>query len=188
MAKSKSKKSAESSSSVSVTVAGVEYTFSPPTANAWMRYMQKASDDKLEVGKRELVQVCCSSHTPDEIIALLRKKPALIRPLKEALEELSVGDLESVITDHDSVEVSLKGQSFVVGGPDYEKWEKFQSDLGKKNTRTYEQIKALVIELCEGDKAGLSVLLDKYPGAANIIFDDITQLAGAGLEIIVKKG
>ncbi len=159
MAKSKSKKSAESSSSVSVTVAGVEYTFSPPTANAWMRYMQKASDDKLEVGKRELVQVCCSSHTPDEIISLLRKKPALIRPLKEALEELSVGDLESVITD-----------------------------LGKKNTRTYEQIKALVIELCEGDKAGLSVLLDKYPGAANIIFDDITQLAGAGLEIIVKKG
>jgi len=163
------------------------YSFTVPTTSQFTRYLEKIKNGQSQVAYRELLQVTCTTHSPEQVKELLAKKPVAIRSLKEAVEELSVGDAESEVRDDHSIKATLSGQEFSISGPDYEQWEKFQQAVDRPNSRLYEEMKKLILELCDEDADDLAALFAKAPAAANVFFDDITELAGAGIEVVVKK-
>lgn len=171
---------------VTATVRGHNLQFKCPTVKQWSRYVEKAKDGKHSTGKRELLQVTCVSHEPDEAREILNKAPAAIAQICAGVEELSGGDLECS-SDGEKVDVLLGGVDYVVESPDIDSWESFQDRAQQAGSRLYDEILKTVCELCT-DPDGLKSAFTQYPGAANVVFDEVSSLAGTEVEVVVKKG
>jgi len=173
--------------SVTAKIRGVHVEFKTPTTKQWTRYVEKARNDKMSVGKRELLQTTCVSHSAGEIKEILNKSPAAIGPLTEGVEELAGGQVESSITEEGNVLSVVNGSEFKFAAPDIEVWERFQDKINEEGSRLFEELVNLLASLCE-DGDDMRVALSKSPGAANVIFDDVSELAGTGVSVVVKKG
>ena len=172
--------------SVTATVRGQDLEFKSPTTKQWTRYIEKVRNNKHSVGKRELLQVTCVSHGPSEIAEILSRSPAAISALTEGVEELSGGDVESKIVD-DTVVVSSAGRALVVNAPDVDVWESFQDRAQAQGSRLFEELLKFLCGLCE-DSDDLKTIFAKAPGAANLVYDDVAELAGNDVSVVVKKG
>ena len=173
--------------SVTAKIRGVHEAFKTPTTKQWTRYVEKARNNKMSVGKRELLQTTCVSHKADEIRLILNKSPAAIGPLTEGVEELAGGDVESSITEEGTVLSSVNGSEFKFASPEIDVWESFQDKIQVDGSRLFEELMNLLASLCD-DADDMRAAIAKSPGAANVIFDDVSELAGTGVSVVVKKG
>jgi hypothetical protein len=161
---------------------GEVYTAIPPTAAQWARFIGHVNAGNQRVGFRELAQVCASSHSPEEAAELLAKYPGAIRPLGEAIAELSTGAEESKVDGDSVVFLDMRFRA-----PSLDEWEDFQEAISKKGADQH----ALALELLEklsSAPGAMTARASIHPGDVQEVTADVTRIAGMQIKIAVKKG
>lgn len=161
---------------------GEVYSARPPSAAEWSRFIAHTNDGNLRVGFRELAQVCCSSHGPEEATVLLAKYPGAIRPLGEAIAELSTGEEEAKVDGDSVVLVDMRFRA-----PSLEEWEEFQETISKPKADQHAIALGMIAKLCDAP-GKIQARAETHPGDVQEVMADITKIAGMQIKISVKKG
>ena len=160
---------------------GEFYSAKAPAPDQWSRFIAHSFAGNQRVGWRELAQVCCTSHTPEDAAALFAKYPAAAKPIGEAIVELGGSDDEPK-TDGGSVVFA----DMTFRAPALEEWEDFQDIIGQKSDKHAEALK-LLAKLCDAPGKILA-RAETFPGDVQAVMVAITEIAGMQVKISVKKG
>jgi hypothetical protein len=160
--------------------------FRAPGIVEFDRYIAKRRQDQLSVGRREMSASCCVSHSGEDVHAIFRKRPALPRKIADELEDLAgMGEVATVNEDDATASViTLDGDTITIRTPTTSEWE------GIENTNAApldfsKTVREFITNLCAEPATGA---FEKYPSLPFTLLDAAAELAGAGLEIEVKKG
>jgi hypothetical protein len=168
---------------IETTLPGGEfYSARKPTPAEWSRFISHANRNNARVGWRELAQVCCTSGTPDDAASLLAKYPAAIKPIGEAIAELSGGEDEPKVEGDTVAFLDMRFRA-----PTLEEWESFQDAISEKNADQHAEALKLVALLCDAPGKMLARAED-YPGDVQGVTAEVTKIAGMQVKISVKKG
>ena len=161
---------------------------SRPNQKSWDRYLHKLSRGEELVARREVIQSNSATHPVEGARKILDRFPAVITGLSNGLDSVLGGDLEPATDEEEGlVSFDLGGASFVMNGPDLNKWEAFQGDLSDPKKRIGPTMREFVAKLCD-NPGELASALEKYPAAIGPIVAAVGNIAGAGFEVVVKKG
>lgn len=96
--------------------------------------------------------------------------------------------LEELQREHGRVaSAEIQGQLYVFRAPTLEEWEEYQDGLGKRPRGAC--FRELSQVTCVHPSVGeLQELFDRLPGIGARIADAVADLAGADIELTVKKG
>ncbi len=161
---------------------GEVYSARPPSPAEWSRFIDHVNEGNARVGWRELAQVCATSHTPDAAATLLAKYPGAIKPLGEAIANLSSSDDESKVEDGEVVFLDMRFRA-----PTLEEWEELQEAVGEKGAHEH----PLALELIEKLSNSPGAMLARaaiHPGDVQEVMNDVAKIAGMQIKIAVKKG
>jgi hypothetical protein len=161
---------------------GEVYSARKPTPAEWSRFIGHANSNNVRIGWRELAQVCCTSSGPETAAALLAKYPAAIRPIGEAISDLSGSEDEPKSEDGCVVFADMRFRS-----PTLEEWEDFQDAISEKKADQHALGLALLEKLSEAP-GKMTARASEYPGDVQVVMVDVTKIAGMQVKISVKKG
>lgn len=150
-----------------------------PTAEQWERYVDKLARGDEQPGRRELVQTCAISCSPEEAVAIVRRYPGFVRPVSEALSNLAAGDAEAIFADG---AVHVLGVAIAV--PELDAWEHLQNNI--KTSAASAMRKALISWADNREEAAL--VFSRCPAAVQIALSEISRQVGSQVTITVKKG
>lgn len=105
------------------------------------------------------------------------------------MKKENAAKLEEIKTQHEMcAHFEVGGQLFVFRAPELEEWEEYQEKLTKTTARgpLYREISQLML-VYPTTLEPLQSLFKRSPAAATRIADAVTELAGADLELTVKK-
>lgn len=173
-------------SCISVNVPNIgEMKFRAPNVEDWDRYIAKQNKNELAVSRRELTARCCVSHEPEKCHEIIKKIPALPKKIAIELEDIA-GAFENAIVDDDNETASIltpDGEEIVITAPSQSQWESLENANVKSNELS-KKIRDFISELTTEPSIGV---FEKYPALPTKLLDGAARLAGAGLEIEVKK-
>jgi len=164
---------------------GVLFEARKPTTAEWDRYVEKIRRGEIKVGQRELVQLCSTSHTPEEASKLLARYPGAIKPIATGLDELAQGPAwedDAFVSTEDGT--SIGGVLF--RAPTLEEWEALQDQMEDRDKRWGEITRIFLLDLTDA-KADATKLFEDYPACVQVIGREIGKLVGQGISITVKK-
>jgi hypothetical protein len=161
---------------------GEVYSAKAPDPKQWTRFIGHANDGDARVGWRELAQVCCTSHTPEEASALMAKYPGAIRPIGEAIAGLASSDEESKVEGDSVVFADMSFRA-----PTLEEWEELQDAISQKHADQHGLALGLLAKLCDAPGKILA-RAEMHPGDVQEVMGDVTKIAGMQVKIAVKKG
>lgn len=161
---------------------GEKYSAKRPTADQFTRFIGHVKAKNLRVGYRELGQVCCTSHAPDDAAKLLAKYPGAIVPLGEALVDIAASD-EAPIPEEGAV--AFAGFSF--RAPTIEEWEEYQELIGLKTTDDHGAALEL-LEKLSNSPGKMTARCQETPADVQVVMNAVAKLAGVRIKIAVKKG
>lgn len=151
----------------------------------WDRYIAKRRQGQLPIGRRELVASCCVSHSGEECHKLLKKFAALPKKIADEIEDLA-GAAESpeIDFDEDTASVSTPdGDLIVIRAPTLSEWEEIENTTAAPLDFS-KTIRDFTVKL--SDESAQSHFA-KWPALPVQLLDGAAQLAGAGLEVQIKK-
>lgn len=151
-----------------------------PTAEQWDRYLDKLMRGDELPGRRELVQVCASSCTPEEAVEIVRRYPGMVRPVSDALSELSASG-----ADIEPGDGSVSVCGVTVRAPDVDAWEAVQAASKKQGGGR--AIREAVTSWADDPEAA-AVAFREVPGAPALAFAELGRMVGTQVSIRVKKG
>ncbi len=161
---------------------GEVYTAIPPNAAQWARFIGHLGRNDLRVGFRELAQVCCSSHSPEDAAALLAKYPGAIKPIAEAIGELAVDDNEVTAEEQTVLFADMRFRA-----PSLDEWEDLQEASGKPKSDQHALALALLVKLCDAP-GKFQAHAESFPGDVQYVMREVTKITGMQVQIAVKKG
>ena len=167
---------------------GIEVECAAPALANWDRYIEKVRRDQELVGRRELVQVSCISHSVEQVQKILNRFPVIANTITNTLDDLCGGDVEPVAdVEAGEVRATLDGVEFTFNGPDMDSWERFQENMQNEKTKYGANMREFLVAHST-DPTALAVALEKNPCAAGPLVASVGEIAGAGFKVVVKKG
>ena len=164
---------------------GEELVFRSPDIKAWDRYVAKRRQGELSAARRELCAACCVSHPGSEVAEILAKKPAAPKVIAGELEEMAGADGDCVM-DYENAKATFTTPDervITMRAPTLEEWEAIDSiDIHPLDFS--QRTREMVSLLCDGPVAGI---FEQWPGIVLMLLDGAAALAGASVEIEVKK-
>jgi hypothetical protein len=161
---------------------GEVYSARAPNSAEWSRFIAHNNSGNERVGWRELAQVCCTSHSVDEATTLVTKYPGAIRPIGEAIVELSTGEDDAKI---EGDEVALADMRF--RAPTLEEWDDFQDKISAKGVDHHAASLAL-LETLSLSPGKITTREAEHPGDVELTATAVSKVAGMRIKIAVKKG
>lgn len=157
---------------------GKSVEFRAPEREEWHRYISKLFRGEDIVARRELVQCCAASCSPEEAAKVLAANPASIKRIADALDSLAGGDEEVKVGEE-----TVQACGLTFRAPTLDEWEDSQRDMAKDPGPNME---ALLTSLCEGGDA--AKVFAQLPAVPARVLHGVSSLVGANAEITVKKG
>lgn len=169
---------------------GVVFAARGPSIAEWDRYIAKALKGEREVGRRELIQLCATSHSTEETAGLLARYPGAIKELSDSLDQIGQGDLferEDWPETGDEISVDFRDQTVLFRVPTGDEWSSFQSQLSEAKTNGGAVFRDWVKGLANQEGVA-SAMFEAWPSSVQIISDRIGKLIGLGIKVTIKKG
>ena len=160
---------------LTVKLCGEEIRFSRPSAKQWDRFVGQVMRGERGPGSRELAACCCVSHEPEAAGDLLKRAPAAIRKIADAIAENGGGDTcEPVEGEGGSFVVTAPdGEAFTVGAPDFDQWERIEA--ARRDPYAFSATARDVAgECCTPD---MTAALLKYPALNGQVLEALETLA-----------
>lgn len=158
-----------------------------PSSEEWDRYLMKIKRGQFNVGKRELVQLCAVAPGLEVVQKIFERYPALPGTMFESLSE-AVGDQLDTTEDEDSVSLAVDGATYRFRAPELADWEEVDTQIKMPNTEVGASMRAYLQRCFDGDASALEALLERYPAAAGKVTQALSGVAGAGFQVVAKKG
>lgn len=164
-------------------------TLRAPSREDWDEHQKKLRSAKHSTSAsiREICQKCLVEPELEQFQQLFGKKPAFPSVCANQIGILAGKELVAERVDEDTCAIEVEGRRWVFATPTLETWEDFQEKLVQGKPSREEAMRELATR-CALDGKGLQDLFDRYPAIQNPITDGIGSLAGADVEVEVKKG
>ena len=177
-------KKKETGPTIEVEISGETLVLKSPDQKVWDRYISHRRRGELSAGRRELVACCTTSHEGGEVLELLKKKPALPKKIADALEDLAGAGADYDIGDDSATCTADDGTEITIRAPSLEEWEALESDEIAPADFSV-KVREAITKLCTEPAAGA---FERFPALPIVLLDAAAQLAGAGVQVVVKKG
>lgn len=168
---------------VTVTVRGEELALAAPTQEQWDRYLAKLLRGEDGPARRELIIGCAVSHSPEDAHKMVKRFPALGMKLANSLGEVA-GEAVTVDVDDVAGTAVCEGVEFTATDDFHEAWESHGELIRKLGPGP--AIRKLAGSMAS-DEAAAAALFARLPASISAVQVALSQLAGAELEVSVKK-
>lgn len=174
---------------VSFKLGGQLVTFRAPTREHWDEHQKKLRSPKhtMSGSIREVCQQCLVEPELEKFQKLFAQKPAFPAVCAHQLGILAGKELVPFFPSEDTCALETDVGRWVFATPSLETWEDFQEQVGGRTSRQREDVMRELCVRCALDPKGLQTLWDSYPAAQNPLTDAIGTLAGADVQVEVKK-